>query len=133
MSYDDDIPYSEQLKDKDWTKQAEANLWEIANGARGEQEKLDKEGNVHMLRFKKAPDFDANKFILKNMSNGKWADKIETVSTQVNVNLTASYNEVTALIEKQKQKILEKRRQEELNEIIIDVEDTQNDNGKSND
>lgn len=128
MDYDDDKPFRNNFSEDDWSRQAEANLWEIANGARGEQEKLDKEGNVHVLRFKKAPDLDANKFILKNMSKGKWADKIETVSTQVNVNLTASYNEVSRLIEQQRQKILEKREQSEK---IIDVEEILNDHSQS--
>lgn len=97
--------------DDDWSKQAERNLYEIANGAEGEQEKLDKEGNVHNLRYKLPPNLDANKFILKNRSKGKWADKTEITSTQINVNLTASFNEVNKLMEEQKRKIIEERKQ----------------------
>lgn len=99
--------YNEFLTPDDWTKQAEKNLWELANGAEGMAEKLDKEGEVHMLRYKLPPNADINKFIVKNMSKGKWADKIEVTSTQVNVNLTATYNEVNQIIEKQRQKLLE--------------------------
>lgn len=92
----------EQFSDKDWTNAAEQNLWDIANGAEGIQEKLDKDGCIHELRYKLPPNLDANKFILKNKSKGKWADKIETTSTQININLTASYNEVNKLVEKER-------------------------------
>lgn len=95
------------MDDDEWTKQAEKNLYELANGAEGMAEKLDKEGNVHELRYKMPPNIDANKFILKNRSKGKWADKTEITSTQVNINLTASYNEVNALIEKQRQEVID--------------------------
>lgn len=90
------------LKDEDWVKKAEQNILDLAEGAEGEQEKLDKEGTVHNLRYKLPPNLDANKFILKNKSKGKWADKTEITSTQINVNLTASYNEVNQLMEKQR-------------------------------
>lgn len=106
--------------DDDWSKRAEKNLYEIANGAEGEQEKLDKEGNVHNLRYKLPPNLDANKFILKNRSKGKWADKTEITSTQINVNLTASFNEVNKLMEEQKRKIIEERKQID----VVDAEFT---------
>lgn len=96
------------LQDDDWTKKAEQNLWEIANGAFGEQEKLDKEGEVHNLRYKLPPNLDANKFILKNKSKGKWVDKIETTSTQININLTARYNEINKILEEQRNLICDK-------------------------
>ena len=88
--------------DKEWTQRAEQNLWELANGAEGMAEKLDKEGCVHELRYKLPPNIEANKFILKNRSGGKWADKTEVSHTNVNVNLTASYNEVRELMSKQR-------------------------------
>lgn len=106
--------------DEDWTKRAEQNLYELANGAEGEMEKLDKEGNVHNLHYKLPPNMEANKFILKNRSKGKWADKTEITSTQINVNLTASFNEVNKLMEEQKRKIIEKKKQIEA----VDVEFT---------
>ena len=106
--------------DDDWTKRAEQNLYELANGAEGEQEKLDKEGNVHNLHYKLPPNMEANKFILKNRSKGKWADKTEITSTQINVNLTASFNEVNKLMEEQKRKIIEEKQQIEA----VDVEYT---------
>lgn len=106
--------------DDDWTKRAEQNLYELANGAEGEMEKLDKEGNVHNLHYKLPPNMEANKFILKNRSKGKWADKTEITSTQINVNLTASFNEVNKLMEEQKRKIIEEKKQIEA----VDVEYT---------
>lgn len=96
------------LQDDDWTKKAEQNLWEIANGACGEQEKLDKDGEIHNLRYKLPPNLDANKFILKNKSKGKWVDKIETTSTQININLTARYNEINKILEEQRNLICDK-------------------------
>lgn len=104
--------------DDDWMKQAEINLHALANGAEGEMEKLDKEGNVHNLRYKLPPNLDANKFILKNRSKGKWADKTEITVTQTNINLTASFNEVNKLMEDQKRKIIEERKQIEANDAI---------------
>jgi hypothetical protein len=95
------------LGDDDWLRQAEQNLYDIANGAEGMAEKLDKEGFVHELRYKLPPNLDANKFILKNKSGGKWADKVEITSTQINLNLTASYNQVNELIEKQRQQVID--------------------------
>lgn len=97
------------MHDSEWSNQAERNLLEIANGATGEMEKLDKEGVVHNLRYRLPPNLDANKFILKNKSKGKWADKIETTSTQINISLTASYNEVNELMEKQRQAIIDSK------------------------
>ena len=111
--------YNEFLTPDDWSKQAEKNIWELANGAEGFAEKLDKEGNVHELRYKLPPNADVNKFILKNMSKGKWADKIEVTSTQINVNLTATYNEINQMIEKQRQKLLENSK-EHLIEVKSD-------------
>jgi len=70
-------------------------------------EKVDKDGVVHELRYKLPPNLDANKFILKNKSGGKWADKVEITSTQINLNLTASYNQVNELIEKQRQQVID--------------------------
>jgi len=102
------------LQDNDWTQKAEQNLWEIANGANGEQEKIDKDGNVYNLKYKLPPNLDANKFILKNKSKGKWVDKVEISTTQINVNLTASYNEVNQILEKQRLLISKK-------EEIIDL------------
>lgn len=99
------------LSPEEWTKIAEKNILDIANGAEGEQEKLDKEGNVHNLHFKLPPNFEANKFIAKNMSKGKWADKTEVTVTQTNLNLTASYEEVNRIIEKQRQKLIESKEQ----------------------
>lgn len=104
------------IGDDKWVEQAEQNLWELANGAEGEQEKLDKEGNVHNLHYKLPPNLDANKFILKNRSKGKWADKTEITSTQINVNLTASYDEVNRILAKQKQEQIEN------NKNVIDAE-----------
>lgn len=95
------------LTPDEWTKIAEENILEIANGAEGMAEKLDKDGHVHELHYKLPPNADMNKFIAKNMSKGKWADKIETTATQININLTASYNEVNDLIEKQRQQVIE--------------------------
>jgi len=92
---------------KDWTDMAERNLYQIANGAEGMQQKLDKDGVVHDLRYIKPPDADVNKFILKNMSKGKWVDRTEVTSTQINVNLTTSYEEVNRILEEQKQQIIE--------------------------
>ena len=89
-------------EDKDWVEQAEENLWDLANGAEGMAEKLDKDGVVHELNYRLPPNLEANKFILKNKSKGKWADKTEITSTQINVNLTASYQEVNQLMEKQR-------------------------------
>lgn len=106
--------------DDEWAQRAERNLYEIANGAEGEQEKIDKEGNVHNLHYKLPPNLDANKFILKNRSKGKWADKTEITSTQINVNLTASFNEVNKLMEEQKRKIIEERKQID----VVDAEFT---------
>jgi len=98
---------SNNLNDDDWLRQAEQNLYEIANGAEGMAEKVDKDGVVHELRYKLPPNLDANKFILKNKSGGKWADKVEITSTQINLNLTASYNQVNELIEKQRQQVID--------------------------
>ena len=98
---------SNNLNDDDWLRQAEQNLYEIANGAEGMAEKVDKDGVVHELRYKLPPNLDANKFILKNKSGGKWADKVEITSTQINLNLTASYNQINELIEKQRQQVID--------------------------
>ena len=100
---------AKNLTSEEWSDAAEQNLYDIANGAEGMQQKLDKEGNIHDLRFKLPPNLDANKFILKNKSKGKWADKIETTSTQINISLTASYNEVNELMEKQRQAIIDSK------------------------
>ena len=99
------------LSDDDWTNQAEQNLWELANGAEGMVEKLDKDGRIHELNYKLPPNPDVNKFIVKNRSRGKWADKTEITSTQININLTASFNEVNKLLEEQKLKIIAEQEQ----------------------
>lgn len=88
--------------DEQWVEFAEDKLWEMIDGAEVVQEKLDKEGCVHELRAKLPPNVDAIKFALKNRSKGKWADKTEITNTQINVNLTASYNEVKQIMAKQR-------------------------------
>lgn len=113
------------MSDDEWTEKAEQNLYEIANGAEGMAEKLDKEGNIHELNYKLPPNLDANKFILKNKSKGKWADKIEVTATQININLTASYNEVNELIEKQRQQVIEAK--EQVIEADFEVLENEND------
>lgn len=93
-------------EDKDWQEHAENKLWELIEGAEVITEKVDKDGCIHELRSKLPPNADAIKFALKNRSKGKWADKTEVTHTQLNVNLTASYNEVKELMNKQKEKIV---------------------------
>lgn len=88
--------------DEEWINHAEDKLWEMIDGAEVTQEKLDKDGCVHELRAKLPPNVDAIKFALKNRSKGKWADKTEITNTQINVNLTASYNEVKQIMAQQK-------------------------------
>lgn len=90
------------MQDKDWQKLAEDGLEELIKGATVTNEKLDKDGDIHTLTSKLPPNIDAIKFALKNRSNGKWADKVEITATQVNINLSASYNEVKALMQKEK-------------------------------
>lgn len=90
-------------EDKDWQEHAENKLWELIEGAEVVTEKVDKDGCVHELRSKLPPNADAIKFALKNRSKGRWADKTEVTHTQINVNLSASYNEVKELMNRQKQ------------------------------
>jgi hypothetical protein len=108
--------------DEEWVKQAEENLWELANGAEGVQEKLDKDGCPHMLTYRLPPNLEANKYILNNKAKGKWADKLQVTSTQVNINLTASYNEVTEIINQQKKELIAKKEEQ-----IIDIYATDED------
>lgn len=92
--------------DEDWQRHAEQKLWELIDGAETITEKVDKDGQIHQLRAKLPPNTDAVKFALKNRTKGKWADKTEVTSTQINVNLTASYDEVKKLMEQETQKLL---------------------------
>lgn len=93
--------------DEQWQKHAEQKLWELVDGAEVVNERMDKDGCIHELRSKLPPNADAVKFVLKNRSKGKWADKTEVTHTQINVNLTASYNEVKKLMEREKNKIIQ--------------------------
>jgi len=104
------------MSDEEWQDLAELNLKRLIEGAEVTTEKVDKDGCIHELRSKLPPNVDAVKFALKNRSKGKWADKTEVTHTQVNLNLTASYNEVKELMMKEK-------RQECLPVIDIDIDD----------
>lgn len=105
--------------DNDWLQHAEDKLWELADGAEITTQKVDKDGNEHTLKAKMPPNVDAVKFILKNRGKGKWADKIETTTTNINISLSARYDEVKELMEKQK----EKSSQEQLlKDNIIEAE-----------
>lgn len=90
-----------KMSDEQWQEHAENKLWEMIDGAEVVTEKMDKDGCVHELHAKLPPNVDAIKFALKNRSKGRWADKTEVTHTQVNVNLTASYDEVKKLMEKE--------------------------------
>lgn len=105
-----DINYLKH-SDKDWQAHAEQALWQLVDGAESTIEKLDKDGCVHTLTSKAAPNIDAVKFALKNKSKGEWADKTEVTHTQVNLNLNATYNEVKALLEQQKQQQIAQKQQ----------------------
>ena len=105
---------NESRSDEQWLKHAEDKLWEMIEGAEVTQEKLDKDGCVHELRSKLPPSVDAIKFALKNRSKGKWADKTEVTNTQINVNLTASYNEVKEIMARKKAKIQEQQHLQSL-------------------
>ena len=101
--------------------QASGSLGQGLSAAAGAAlgKKLDKEGNEHTLKAKMPPNVDAVKFILKNRGKGKWADKIETTTTNINISLSARYDEVKELMEKQK----EKSSQEQLlKDNIIEAE-----------
>ena len=105
--------------DNEWLQHAEEKLWELADGAEVTTQKVDKDGNEHTLKAKMPPNVDAVKFILKNRGKGKWADKIETTTTNINISLSARYDEVKELMEKQK----EKSSQEQLlKDNIIEAE-----------
>lgn len=105
--------------DNEWLQHAEDKLWELADGAEVTTQKVDKEGNVHTLDAKLPPNVDAVKFILKNRGKGKWADKIETTTTNINISLSARYDEVKEIMEKQK----ERASQEQLlKDDIIEAE-----------
>lgn len=105
--------------DNEWLQHAEDKLWELADGAEVTTQKVDKEGNVHTLEAKMPPNVDAVKFILKNRGKGKWADKIETTTTNINISLSARYNEVKELMEKQKERA---NREQLLKDDIIEAE-----------
>ena len=117
---------NEGRSDEQWLKHAEDKLWEMIEGAEVIQEKLDKDGCVHELRAKLPPNVDAIKFALKNRSKGKWADKTETTITQVNVNLNASYNEVKELMAREKQRLIEERKEGVIDVDYIEVENAKN-------
>lgn len=105
--------------DNEWLQHAEDKLWELADGAEVTTQKLDKDGVEHTLTAKMPPNVDAVKFILKNRGKGKWADKIETTTTNININLSARYNEVKELMDKQR----EQASQEQLlRDDIIEAE-----------
>lgn len=109
--------------EEDWQYMAEAQLWQLAEGAEVMTEKVDKDGCVHELRSKLPPNMDAVKFILKNKSKGKWADKTEITNTQINFNLTASYDEVTKILaQQQEQARLEAKPLIEA-EVLKEIED----------
>lgn len=94
------------MNDKEWQDLAEEGLLELIKGAKVTKEHIDKDGYIHELNAKLPPNIDAIKFALKNRSNGKWADKTEITHTQVNLNLTTSYNEIKELMNKEKGKSL---------------------------
>lgn len=91
------------MNDKEWQDLAENGLKRLIEGVEVTTEKIDKDGCIHELRSVLPPNVDAIKFALKNRSKGKWTDKTEVTHTQVNLNLTASYNEVKELMNKEKQ------------------------------
>lgn len=110
--------------DDQWLEHAENKLWEVIEGAEVTQEKLDKDGVVHELRSKLPPNIDAIKFALKNRSKGKWADKTEVTNTQINVNLTASYNEVKEIMARQKGQLQSEQDTQLIPDNIIQEEIT---------
>ena len=93
---------TDKRSDEEWLNHAEGKLWELVDGVEVTREQVDKDGTIHTLRSKLPPNVDAIKFALKNRSKGKWADKTEVTNTQINVNLTASYNEVKQIMAQQK-------------------------------
>lgn len=113
---------NKRRSDEEWTNHAEDKLWEMIEGAEVTQEKLDKDGVVHELRAKLPPNIDAIKFALKNRSKGRWADKTEITNTQINVNLTASYNEVKEIMARQKAQMLEQQNMQLIPDNIIEGE-----------
>lgn len=90
------------MSDEEWQDLAEQNLKRLVEGVEVTTEKMDKDGCIHELRTVLPPNVDAVKFALKNRSKGKWTDKTEVTHTQINVNLSASYNEVKKLMEKER-------------------------------
>lgn len=113
---------NKRRSDEEWTNHAEDKLWEMIEGVEVTQEKLDKDGVIHELRSKLPPNIDAIKFALKNRSKGKWADKTEITNTQINVNLTASYNEVKEIMARQKAQTLEQQEVQLIPDNIIEGE-----------
>lgn len=111
------------MNDKDWQDLAEDSLKRLIEGVEVTTEKMDKDGCVHELRSVLPPNVDAIKFALKNRSKGKWADKTEVTHTQVNLNLTASYNEVKELMNKEKKQgsfFLPKLDDEDVIDVEVD-------------
>lgn len=107
------------MRDEEWVEKAEEGLKQLIEGAEVTTEKLDKDGCPHTLTAKLPPNIDAIKFALKNRSKGKWADKTEVTHTQINVNLTASYNEVQKLMEKEKEKLQLAQKDEQIIEAEV--------------
>lgn len=107
------------ISDNEWQEQAEKSLMELVKGAEVTKEQLDKDGCPHTLTAQLPPNMDAVKFVLKNRSKGKWADKTETTHTQINVNLNASYKEVKELMAREKENL---KQIPQRNEQIIDAE-----------
>ena len=91
------------MDDKEWQSIAEEGLQKLIEGVEVTHEKMDKDGCVHELKAKLPPNIEAIKFALKNKSNGKWADKTEITHTQVNINLSASYDEIKKMMNKEKE------------------------------
>lgn len=108
-----------QNRDDDyWRDIAEDGLEQLILGATVTTEKMDNQGCIHELHQKLPPNIDAIKFALKNRSQGKWSDKIEVSTTQVTFNLTASYNEVKELLERERQQSLIDKEDENIVDVI---------------
>lgn len=93
--------------DKDWQDHAEQKLWELVDGAEVETEKMDKDGKFYTLRSKLPPNIEAVKFALKNRAKNDWVEKTESVAASININLTASMDEVRRLMEQEKMQCIE--------------------------
>lgn len=113
---------TDKMNDEQWQDLAEQNLKRLVEGVEVTTEKLDKDGQIHELRSVMPPNVDAVKFVLKNRSKGKWADKTEVTHTQVNISLTTSYNEIKELMNKEKKNPPKMFLPKFDDEEIIDVE-----------